>query len=277
MDYSKYIKLFNYLFTDTVSKNRPIPDIDSVTVNYDNCVSLYDLITSFNRLHENIMKEYNELDKIDFGKPFQVHSFSKGKNLYGKDYRGISLTGINSPIVGGEEMDLHISESEGKFNYFISSISGDSSKFKRIKLDDEKVVKYLDLYEKYQDLLKLFVRLKDAQLYYFNGLASLYIHIDNDRAITYYRDITSNLNSIRLTLISHYFEYDEHFELAFNLGEKITFDSEHSCAVIDFKKHEINEEEAINLLKNIYLNVNHLVSRDDNEKDTEKVKKLIMG
>ena len=83
------IKYFNLVFTDTLVSedfSRVGFDLDKKKVNYDNCISLYDLISKFNKLYSLFKKEYRDLDKLDLGKNVEVLDFSKF-DLFGDNIR----------------------------------------------------------------------------------------------------------------------------------------------------------------------------------------------
>ena len=74
----EYIRKCHLVFTNTVGRLdfcRFDFDIDKVKINYDNSISLFNLISSFNKLYLSFKKEYEELEKLNMGKYVSVLSF----------------------------------------------------------------------------------------------------------------------------------------------------------------------------------------------------------
>ena len=76
---AKQIKLFNLVFTNTKKAReleRDYFDLSRTRVDYKNTISLSELIDILTVVHRSFLKEYNELEKIDFGEKVEVLDYT---------------------------------------------------------------------------------------------------------------------------------------------------------------------------------------------------------
>ena len=67
----EYIKKCNLVFTNTIDRKdfcNADFDANKAVVNYDESISLMNLVSSFNKLYTLFKKEYKELVKLNLGK-----------------------------------------------------------------------------------------------------------------------------------------------------------------------------------------------------------------
>ena len=74
------LKYFNLAYTETLDLNEYYGkdiDIDNIDIYTTNCISLYNLIYSINKMHCLFKKEYEELEKLDLGDDIKILGFNK--------------------------------------------------------------------------------------------------------------------------------------------------------------------------------------------------------
>lgn len=252
-DMEKFLKECNLVFTGTNNRLDFCTigfDYNDVEVNYDNTTSLYGLVDSFNKLYVSFKKEYDELEKIDFGKRMELIDFSKLK-YDGDDYRILEFYVSEPKGIKRPNTFLFLREINGKNKSFVSNRLNyyDKGYYSYdVEIDDNIVKKYLDLFEKYRLLLETYEYLKNKQIF-GDGTFSMYTVIDE-----YKSDLLKGLNNFRIAFGSSYFDTEYFIYLNIKLGDNFGIDY-HNCEYI-YDGDDIALDNSVydNLFNNIYIN-----------------------
>ena len=250
------LKMFNLFFTDTLSMNNidnTIGNINDLEIDNSDCITLYDLIKSFNRMHISFMKEYSELDKLDLGKIVEINRFYKFSNSNGEPSRLLDMN-IYQPYMSGLSYTfLCLYECNGvSMPYITNDIScmSDNGYYRRkIKLNPRKVKKYLDLFENYQLVLELYRHLKNNEIY-SNGVFSLSTNIESVNDL-----FTDDMSSFSIKIK---FNIENEINITVNLGEELSINPSKSYISLGNEDISLDNEYGINILKNILIQGKYL-------------------
>lgn len=249
----KYIKECNLVFTDTIDRLdfcRVGFDIDKIKVDYVDSINLLHLVSSFNKLYLSFKKEYDELDKLNLGKTIEVLSFEKS-DYNGDNYRNLILYIDNPFITNHENTLLYLREINGEIKPFITNnINPFDEKYYRekVKLNNDIVKKYLDLFEKYSLLLETYNHLKNNQIF-GDGTNSIFTVIDNGNS-----NLLEGLKTFKLSFGSAYFDTEYYAEFLINLGDNFGLDYDNCKLILDCENIMTDEEVCRKVLNNVYLN-----------------------
>ena len=265
---NSYTKLFNSLYTNTVTEHDFCYvgfDLDKVEVNYDNCISLYDLLVTFNKLHHSFIKEYETLDNLDLAEKIYFMYYRQ----YDDNSRTISfyLKGIKDYNKCGKP-NIYMQEENGEYEAFYLSDYDHID----LDIDTEIIKKYLDLFDKYRDLYDVYNRLKYIRIF-CNDIVSLYTNINNNNDMEL-GDILNEMKDFKICLLDHYHHAEDIFSFDFNMGDEIKINSDKTKVIINNKRIAVTEEEIMGFLKSIYINTEYLVECEKRSlESTQKVKK----
>ena len=142
------LKIFSLVFSETIDSHSVYDKVDTLDVNTEGCISLYDLLYAFNKMYRAFKKEYAELEKPDIGKLYDFVSFDRyddmdnfriltGDNQY---KRSLNLYVDNSKLYNGRDIDMVIVE-HGDEIFANLILADDSSKVKHVILDKELICK----------------------------------------------------------------------------------------------------------------------------------------
>ena len=249
----EYIRKCNLVFTNTVGRLdfcRFDFDIDKVKINYDNSISLFNLISSFNKLYLSFKKEYEELEKLNMGKYVSVLSFD---TFYFDEeyYRVLSLYIDEPTITKHGDTFLFLREINGEMKPFVTNNKNTFDKDyyrENIELDSSIAKKYLDLFEIYSLLLDLYNKLKNEQIF-GDGTNSIFTVIDE-----YKSNLLEGLNKFKIIVCSAYFDTEYYIDLPVNLGEDFGLDYDNCQLILDSENVQADKEDYSKVLTNIYLN-----------------------
>jgi len=249
----EYLKKCNLVFTNTNNRFdfcRLDFDLDKVEVNYDNCISLFELVSSFNKLYILFKKEYEQLEKMNLGRKIKIISFEKF-SLGDKDYRNLILY-IDEPIITDRtDTILYLREINGKMKPFVTNCLFYTDKkeyYDNIDLDETIAKKYLDLFEKYSLLIDTYNDLKNKKVF-GDGTFSMYIVIDE-----YNGDLLEGINKIKISLGCSYLNGGYFINLAINLGENFGIDYDNCKFYLDNENVSIAAEEYEKIFNKVYVN-----------------------
>ena len=270
------LKKFSLSYTDTIDINDfygKETDINNIEINYDNCISLYNLICAFNKMHIAFKKEYDKLEKLDLGKDVNVLSFTKIEDRL----RVLEMILYKPTLIDQNYAYLYLRELNGVIKPFITndmgSIHNDNGFYRNsIKLDHNKVRKYLDLFEKYELLFKLYKYLEN-RLIFTDGTNTLLTKIESEKG-----KFLDNMKSFRVRMDANYYmKPNSHIDIFVDLGEEISPSISGSSIVVNDKSINFDKEMCLNILKNVYINGKYLEKESyrKNEIDDNKVKVLI--
>ena len=250
----KIIKEFNLIFTGTLTREDTYrKGYDNTNVDYEDCVSLYEILKTFIETHRQFRKEYDELPKLDLG-GFVDIGFSYDYEVDGMNCRSLEIYIDEPSIIEKPFTYLTIREEDGKMCSFVTNKENPLSKkyyYKEVTLDEELSKKYLDFFQKYAPLIK-FYNYYRTLFDYGDGtymiMHSLYIHDDT---------ILKDMYGFDYFISASYFNTSYTFNIAINL-ENDTIDKEKSYIELEDKRIPVNEEIYEKILKEIYLNKERL-------------------
>lgn len=279
MDLEKLIKTFNLIFTNTSTVRdfcRVNYDRDKDTVNYENSISLYDLVFSFNKLYNAFKKKYDALDKFDFCK----EQFPKWYSEFNSDghYRDLEIfiDGCDPKRFKNHEyLELNLREIDGKNTSFV--ISEEHNPFdpnyyySGIEIDDDIVKKYLDLFQEYNFLMELFYHLRQSTVF-SDGTHSLFSSFNNYNIM-----FGEEVDTFKFSVFASYFDMFNEVIITLKLGDELTIDLDNSRIALDEKKIDINSDMCFEILKRIYINGKYLedYSSQKREEKGEQKRKIL--
>lgn len=255
----KSIKLFNAIFTKTTDDmNEVNKDIINYQINKENCVSLYELMLSFNNLHSKFINEYDQIEKLDLGKKVDIDYYEKKDNI-----RKMRLLIDDSKITDEDDVDLYIFEDNGNITSIVTDAGKSYIDGKEIELDKDKIIKLLDLFEEYHQLFDLYKKLNN-KIIVSNGPFTLFTQIGD---VT--NDFTDSINSFKVNFGTSFMnEPGDHFRISMRLADELDIDQDDCKIYLDGKKLDFTEEDCMNILKQVYINCDYL--EDVKEENIEK-------
>ena len=259
------IKRFNLFFTNTVDRNNcDLNCVDDLEVNYDNCISLYDLIKRINEMHISFTKEYNELEKLDLGEDIEIVDYYAYPDL---SYRELLLFIYNSKISDSYDDFLHIIDDNGNVSSYISTGLNlfDKKEYVKTNLDNEKLKKYIDLIEKYNLLFYLYYRFRN-DLVFGDGT-----HIMHSEIKSVNDNILDGLDKLIIKLGFDYQSLGTNIDLVINLGNEFSINNNECKIDLYGTSIDLDNDCFTDLLKKIYINEKYLNGYYDRVKKIEKV------
>lgn len=256
-DLDNFIKEINLVFTNTIDKYefcRVGFNIDDVNVNYDGSISLYELVSSFNKLYLNFKKDYEQLDKIQFGKYLQFGNFFKSERE-DCDYMELMFYVDEPYVCNHSETLLYLVSENSVISSFVTNGINPFDKnyyFEYIELDSNKAKQYLDLFEKYQALLATYQSLKCSFLF-GDGTNVIFTEIGGE--------LIDELNFFRLSFGSAFIDTEYFVKLIAKLGEQLVVDYDNSEIILDSKNEDVNEDVVNKLLKDVFVHKKYLRKR----------------
>lgn len=236
-----FIKRMNLFYTNTVSINdvSKVPGIDyeNTKVNYENTISLYQLIKSFNKLYLKFKNEYNSIEKFGLGEYVEIVKFSKYHSTFDdKDYRNLVFYIENPHICNHDYVYLYLFDKNKESNALITSNTTRNSYQEgyyreEIVLDKSKISKYLNLFDKYQVLLET-----------YNFLKNKFIFGDSSNILCTYinGDLLKGLENIKITIGSVNFFSEDSVVLNIVLGDHFGINYKDSSVILNNRtiKHQ---------------------------------------
>ena len=269
MNLEKFIYEFN-LASTMVSKDNVdwaciLNNKINKEIDYENSISFYNLVDSFNKSYLKFKNDYNKLDKWNLGKYIQV------LDVYSKEgedglYRSLVIY-IDSPdkkICDYDETLLYIVEKNGdiygritnNLNYFDKNYYN-----KKIDIDKDKASKYLDFFLKH----KLFFDAYDffkIRTILGNGTTMIFSKIDGDLFDEYLK--------FELSFGNAFFNYEDYIKVVFELGNELRINYNDSMVIFESKMVDDKKDIIDTLVNNLYIHRCKLSKLYD----SEYVKKL---
>ena len=222
---------------------------------FDNIVSLWDLVNTIYKVYKKYKEEYQELDKMGFK---ILDYFYFGKQVYETgSFRSLRMVAIDQVINNHEEPDVVISELVIEDNYVYKSYIESEMKnpylngyfCEEINLDNEKIKNMLDFFEKYDSLFKIFRSL-------YANKSSIIFNYDGNLDC-------QNLEKFKFCFgDSAYFYY---FVLCLIFEDKLNILENDSYFMRDDKKYTLDKDNIIRLLKEFYVNKKYFDGIDELE------------
>lgn len=268
MDLEKIIKIFNLIFTNTMKKKefcRVDFDINEATVNYDNSISLYELIFSFNKLYNAFKKKYAELEKFNFCR-HQYPTYFGSLVVLGKPGRILNstiLVPISKKSKNYKVLELTLSDDDGKFSAYVKDreheIWDPDCYLKDLNIDEDVIKKYLDLFQEYNFLMELFYRLRYETIF-SDGTYSIVSSIMQRNVSNVM--FTEDVDTFKFSIFASYFDTFNEIIITLKLGDELSIDLDNSKIKLGEKKIDINSEMCFDILKKIYVNSKYLEDFD---------------
>ena len=190
-----FIKRTNLILTGTLTQEDFCKvgfDFKKQLIDYKNCLSLYQLVSEFNEKYKQFKKDYDSLNKLDLGKDIDIINFTKGNN-----YRFLSL--YTPMILKKGDSTLVLTEKDDEiYSVCKNNLSVYDKNYYCIilDLDKTKVKAYLDLFEKYKELIRLYNTFEN-QFVYGDGCTVMFSNIEGD--------FLKSLNTFKLSFGNSYF------------------------------------------------------------------------
>lgn len=262
-----FIKRINLFFTNTVSINdvSKVPGIDyeNTDINYENTISLYNLVKSFNELYLKFKKEYDNIEKFELGEYVEIIEYANYRSSFDdKDYRHLIFYIENPTICNHKYTYLYFFDKNKEPSALITSNTTRNSYEEgyyreAINLDLNKVSKYLDLFSKYQVLLDTYNYLKN-QFIFGDSSNILCSHIDGD--------LLKGLESIKLTLGSLDFFSEDSIVLYINLGENFGIDYKKSSVILNNNIINFENKDIDKIVNDTYISKKYLKNKRESDK-----------
>ncbi len=264
------IKTWNLIFTDTLKSEDLCTrdfNLSKSEVNYQNCISLYNLVYAFNKLYLAFKKEYNELEKIEMGRSIEIVQFKKFSDEDGKEYRTLIIDIDEPTIINQPDTLLYLRDIDGQMETFVTNNLNPFDKnyyFKYVSLDNEKVKKYLDLFEKYKLLLELYYYLR-MQLVFGDGSTILQTKINDGNS-----NLFDNLENSNITMASlGWLSANDEANISIHLGDNFDVDSTNSSLILDGVNMDTDASTYTKILQSVYINGQYLSEYKDRNKDSK--------
>ena len=214
-----FIKEMSLIFTNTLTRYDFCQvrfNLDKISINYHNTISLYCLVYKLNKLYQKFKKEYEKLDKLDVAHNIEIIGFNKSN-----EYKSLAIYLDKPKVCDFDEIVLVLESINNNIKTFItnSSYYHKTHYAEEIFLDVNKVKAYLDLFDKYDDLFRLYKILKNEFLF-GDGTYYLFSKINGD--------FLNNLNSFNLFFGNEGLNYYNNANITLNLGEQLEIDYDKS-------------------------------------------------
>ncbi len=268
MNLRTFIYDFNLVTTLTVKdiyeRCSAINGGRSTKINYRNCVSLYDLVETFNKSYMKYMEDNDNFKNIlcQLGKEVRYCYHTMNDN-----FTAICLEVIEPSINIFDEKYSVIYFVNDCENYYVSANNGkrifdNQYKSTRVNLDENSIISCLDFVKKNNLFLE---SLKDLEekFVFGNGTTVLFTKIDGD--------MFDKLSTFTLTFGNSYMNSTDYIEVKFKLGERLEIIYDESKVTMDDKEvlDNVIKKEVINeLISGIYINcdkLNGLYKQDETE------------
>ncbi len=201
---------YNYNLATTLTETSCIQKEQSI--DYSNSISLFDLVTIFNKAYLSFQKDLVSLPRL----PISSYALYDSTVLEEDSKKAQKVTFlIPNPLRAEKGAVLNIYKTEDHLFYRVFTKSKwyyDEEATDALKLDPELIRKYLDLLYCHQDFFNAYNTLREAQVV-GDGTHTLFTKISGD--------ILNELSTLRLAGGSTYFMKDSSFSITYQLGENM--------------------------------------------------------
>ena len=253
-----FIKELNLVFTNTIKKIEFCKvgfNINNQNVNSENTISLYNLVSSFNKLYLKFKKDYETLQKLELGKSIEILDFNK-INIDKDSYRTLIIYIDEPTICNHSDTLLYICEKDNKnYSFVTNNINPFNKNYYRedLKLDSEKCKKYLDLFEKYKLLLDTYKYLKN-KFVFGDGTDTLFTRIKGE--------FLEELTDFEINFGQCFMNTEYYVKMLFNLGKNLSIDIDKCKIILDCNEISPNEKILDKLYKDIHINKTYLKAKE---------------
>lgn len=250
MDLEKFIYAFNLVTTLTVIDRSELRYLINKNISKEidcsNSINFYQLVELFNKQYLHFKKDYEKLEKIDFGEYIQFFNFVKTET---SRYLGIYISSPNNDICDKGDTILYLLEENSAICSYITNDINPFDKdyyWEKVQLDNNLLKKYLDFVEKYELFLSGYYSLENKFIY-GDGTTVLSSKINGD--------IFNKLEMFELHFGNLYFNTEDFINVFFKLGEEFIIDYDSSKVILEQKEILENKKEVIdNLINNLFIN-----------------------
>lgn len=259
--------------TDSISieeYHKNINKLDNIDIkNLEECISIYDLIASFNKLYILFKKDLEQLEKLPFSTSIIDQSFFENKSKY------LTLLIANPPFYNGERILLEIKEENNKINTYITNglSAGENLFYNEINLGIDRNIyqSYLDLFQKNKLFLELYRFLRNKFIGTNISSSGIAFRIDCKEG-----SLFNGLSSMNIYIGSASINNEEKCEVVINLGEEMKLDLD-KCQLQFWTDNPINatKETYEYILKNIFINGNRLEESNNTKSNSTNKAKIL--
>ena len=257
----KYLKECNLILTATNTLfdfARVGFDTATAKVNYDNCITLYDLAKKFNDLYVAFYKEYTELEKLDLGEKVEFSYYSPATKEY--DCKSLCLCVKNPTFIDRKSVNLHLNNCSNRIAT-VAEYRNEKGypEIEKVKLDNKLVRKYLNLFDKYALLFDMYNAMVRK-----NIIGGQYYHLTSN-IDEYYKKSEEGYTlvgggaEILDGLSKLIFSLGPCYNIIFNLGENFGIDYENST--INWESTPEYNEDYDTLANKVYVNQKRLMEK----------------
>lgn len=261
MDLTSFIYDFNLVTTltakDVYERCDVINNGREKKIDYQNCITLYDLVETFNEAYKKFLEDKDEfkrcLDMYGEDVIYAYHSISKKE-----DFTFLCLDVLRpfTNVFDEKRAVVYLFKDKGEYK---ANATNDLNMFdknyknRRIDISEEDIKACLDIVEEHNLFLESLKDLKN-KFVFGNGTTVVFTKIDGD--------MFDGLNTFTLTFGNAYFNTTDMIEIKIRLGETLEVLYDESKVTMDDEDIvELNEKVKIinELLSEIYINREKLV------------------
>lgn len=267
-DLKDYMHLFNLSSTLTVKD-----DIELWTagvkplekeVNYSNCIDLYSVIHSFNKLYVLFKRDYDNLSRLDLGKSISYLALATSKE---ENYRCLYID-IDKPkkeVCNEDDTLLCLLDNNGEISSIVTNDWPTLEDKKRINLEDKIVREYLDLAEKYCLFLDSYKFFKNFNVF-GDGYRCIFSKVNGE--------IFDKLTTFEISFGNVTVNNPNYINVVFELGDyfKILYDE--STVVFGTEIGKGKKEIIDKLIHGLFINTSKLSKMYADDNVSKLVKKL---
>ena len=249
LDIDNFLKECNLIFTNTVTVREELINTKGKKANYDNCITLFQLVYSFNKLYTMFKKDLDKLEKLNLGEKIELISTGKA-DIRNTPFRYAKFYIEKPNFIDKENTTLLINETNGELKAYIEN---DQRNYEEVNIKNlDLFKKYLDLFEKYEELIDTYNFLKCAKIKGL-GCCGLFTTIDNYRS-----NLLEGLNEFEISFGRTSMFSEDFANIAFNLGPKLSINKEKCKFKISNELIPLTSKGYGKLLKRIYVNNDNL-------------------
>jgi len=269
MNLERFIYEFNLASTMVVKDNVEwayvLNNKIDKELDYDDSISFYHLVDSFNKLYLKFKNDFDKLDKWKLGeyiKVLDVYSNEDENDLY----RSLVIY-IDNPdkiICDYDETLLYVVENNreiygritNNLNYFDKNYYN-----RKIDIDKDKASKYLDFFLNYKLFIDSFDYFRNRTIF-GNGTTMIFSKIDGD--------IFDSGCKFELSFGNAFFNYEDYIKVVFELGSELRINYDDSMVKVESNMIDDKKDIIDRLINNLYIHKCRLSKLYDND----NIKKL---
>lgn len=252
--------------------------------NTSDVISIYDLIVGFNNKYSQFVEEYKNLaSKNRLGMIIDVEGLVSGKNDDGQDVRTLVLrVGKHNLKVSKDSSIIYVRLTEFNGKYYRADYSASTSRkysddsgknkanYRWIPLKPEIIKAYIDLFDKYRDVLYTYERLKKLCVMEDISII-LQTSLDGFRNVS-----TVNVEDL---VVSLRFNSDKQdfIRVKVHLDKTPCYDFDGCMATINEVNTPLSQKSCDEILKGLLINTKYLVAGTRNSEEGKKYLKSLIS